>query len=506
MTVPFVRRSNGINYIRFVNGIPYVYTGASGNLPIFQYTVCQTGAITSDYAITFIDEAHPLYVIGSGEIGGMWGPDVYYYNEHIDPNFPSCAHILFDVDTPFVARGSYKGQSITEDPFYVYPTGVDTNSPVGCELPMPELNIVQIPRPSGGTEFDGIKTAVGSISQTTFKDNIIAGIETVWGTGFWDRMASSSNQLWIIRESGLSMGVNVIQSGIDLFKEYLFSEKNIDYTEHFPSCGDTDRYLGWLTDAISYSGEDVSCTGVFPLTDITAGNIQGSGTSATGKLVTMTLENYGSTEGIAGSYNVVIDEILDDTTDWSDIPEVSGTKWPPLEDGKYTVGSYSESDQEAGGIEMYNYTVKLYNENGLLKAEVIATCYDNGALANPPLFTTWTWQSIVPVDKNGIPSGILELSEILSKSNEDGLCTGVMSCVDYDASPEGGGACENFIELLENETCDDCYTDGTNVGSLEGLCPDMGTCVPRFPIIEFTSYVPTTFPSPPGTDCTIFNA
>ena len=152
MTTPFIRRSNGINYIRFNNGMAYVYAGASGSFtpPIFEYTVCQTGAITSDYAITFIDEAHPLYVIGSGEIGAMWGPDIYYYNENIDPSFPSCAHILFDVDTPFVARGKYQGQTITEDPFYVYPTGVNHSSPAGCELPMPELNIVEIARPSGG--------------------------------------------------------------------------------------------------------------------------------------------------------------------------------------------------------------------------------------------------------------------------------------------------------------------------------------------------------------------
>ena len=508
MTTPFIRRSNGINYIRFNNGMAYVYAGASGSFtpPIFEYTVCQTGAITSDYAITFIDEAHPLYVIGSGEIGAMWGPDIYYYNENIDPNFPSCAHILFDVDTPFVARGTYKGQTITEDPFYVYPTGVNHSSPAGCELPMPELNIVEIARPSGGTEANGSPNAIGTISQTEFKDNIISGIETVWGSGFWNKMAAANgtHKLWIIRENGLSMGSGVIQPGIDLFKNYLTSQ-NIDFTEHFPSCAENDRYLGWLTDCITYDGDNVSCTGVFPLTDITEGNIQGSGTSATSKLVTMTLENYGSTEGIAGVYNAVVDIILDGTTDWSDITEVGGTKWPPLEDGKYPVGSYSESDQENGGIEMYNYTIKLYNENGLLKAEVIATCYDNGALANPQLFTTWTWQSIVPVDKDGIPSGILELSEILSKSNEDGLCSGVMSCVDYDASTEGGSACQTFIELLENETCDDCYTDGTSVGSLEGLCPNMGTCVPRFPIIEFTSYVPATFPSPPGTDCTTFN-
>jgi hypothetical protein len=446
MTVPFIRRSNGINYIRFVNGIPYVYTGASGNLPIFQYTVCQTGAITSDYAITFIDEAHPLYVIGSGEIGGMWGPDVYYYNEHIDPNFPSCAHILFDVDTPFVARGSYKGQSITEDPFYVYPTGVDTNSPVGCELPMPELNIVQIPRPSGGTEFDGITTAVGSISQTTFKDNIIAGIETVWGTGFWDRMASSSNQLWIIRENGLSMGSGVIQSGVDLFKTYLTTEKNIDYTEHFPDCGDTDRYLGWLTDAITYSGENVSCTGVFIPPDITQNNIQGSGSDpTTDKLVTMSLEGYTEDGGEASTYSVAIDEAVDNVTPWS-----GGVAWPiPNNEGKYFLGNYLEYDPEAGSPLIYSAAVSLFYENGLHKVEVTAICYV------PPLYdagdsTTINWKCIVPLDKYGIPNGVVEPDE------------------------------EDFVN--------------SNAG-----------CVPRFPEIIFTSYTPETFLLPSGTDCTAFN-
>lgn len=437
MTAHFIRRSGGINYIRYVEGIPYLYT--SGVIPSF--TVCQTGTITSDYAITFIDEAHPLYVVGSGQIGGMWGPDVYYYNEHIDPNFPSCAHILFDVDTPFVARGIYQGQSITEDPFYVYPTGVDTNSPVGCELPMPELNVVQIARPSGGLEFDGVSTAIGTISQTTFKDNIISGIETVWGTGFWDRMAavSGTHKLWIIRESGLSLGSGVIQSGVDLFKNYLTSQ-SIDYTEHFPSCGDTDRYLGWLTDCITYSGANISCTGLFIPPNIIT-DIQGSGSHpGTNKLVTLTLEGYSSDGGDSESYYVEIHEALDNTTVWD--PNL----WSTFQNNY--IAEYR--DLVSGGF-YRTYSVALYltYENGLHKLTVSAICYTSPQYQTGDS-TTYQWKCIVPLDKYGIPNGTVQPDE------------------------------------LE-------FTSVFNTG-----------CIPRFPSIVFTSY-PSGQPLPSGTDCTQFN-
>lgn len=452
MTVPFVRRSGGINYIRINNGIPCVYTGASGNAPIYQYTVCQTGAITSDFAITFIDEAHPLYVIGSGEIGGMWGPDIHYYNENIDPNFPSCAHILFDVDTPFVARGIYKGQPITEDPFYVAPTGVNTTSPVGCELPMPELNIVQIARPSGGLEYDGISEAIGTISQSEFKDNIITAIQTVWGSDFWSRMAAANgtHKLWIIRENGLSMGSGVIQSGVDLFKEYLASS-GIDYTEHFPTCNDTDRYLGWLTDCITYDGDNVSCTGLFTPPDITQNNIQASGDNSdpntTNKLVIMSLEGYSVSSGdLTPTYYVTIDESVDSSTSWS------STGWPaPNGEGQYALGTYLEyGSVEDGSPLVYAAYVSIYYENGLHKALVQADCY------SPPLAgaTTYYWRSIVPLDKYGIPNGVLEPDE---------------------------------LELINI----------ANTGN---------TCVPRFPDIVFTSYTPTSFTVPSGIDCTQFNS
>jgi hypothetical protein len=451
MTVPFIRRSNGINYIRFVNGIPYVYTGASGNLPIFQYTVCQTGAITSDYAITFIDEAHPLYVIGSGEIGGMWGPDVYYYNEHIDPNFPSCAHILFDVDTPFVARGSYKGQSITEDPFYVYPTGVDTNSPVGCELPMPELNIIQIARPSGGIESDGSSLASGTISQLTFKNDIITGIQNVWGTGFWDRMAASSNKLWIIRETGISLGSGVIQSGINLFKEYLDTE-NITYTEHFPDCGDTDRYLGWLTDCITYNGDNVSCTGLFIPPNITQNNIQCSGT--TDKLVTMSLEGYIESSGDGGStFAVTIEPIIDATTTCD-----TAGGWPvPNLDGLYSIGSYTDYDVENGGAMTYNATVALFYRNGIHRLNVELYSYGGPLYQGGGNYIRQVWDCIVPLDRYGVPNGIVEP--------------------------------------------DDLIFEQINTDAYEYASPN----APRFPNIVFTSYTPTSFATPSGTDCTQFN-
>lgn len=444
--IPFVRRSNGINYIRVVNGTPYVYTGASGNVPVYQY-VCQTGAITTDYAITFIDEAHPLYVIGSGNIGGMWGPDVYYYNENIDPAFPSCAHILFDVDTPYVARGSYKGESITEDPFYVYPTGVNTTSPEGCELPMPELNIVQIARPSGGYEYDSLPdayNAIGSISQEAFYSGIVSGVELVWGTGFWDRMAAataaSSNKLWIIREHSISLGSGVLESGINLFKTYLGSQ-NIDYQEHIPSCADTDRYFGWVTDCITYDGENVSCTGLFIPPNITQNNIQGSGThDPTDKLVTMSIEGYSKSSGDA-TYDVNISPSVDNETLWS------STSWPvPNVEGKYFLGNYTEY---VNLNKTYFASIFLYYENGIHKAEVTADCF------TPPLLnaTTYNWVSIVPLDKYGIPNGTLEPDEL------------------------------DFINV-------------SDTGNL---------CIPRFPEITFTSYTPTSFAIPSGTDCTQFN-
>jgi hypothetical protein len=434
----FIKRSNGINYIRISNGIPYVYTSGV----VYQYTVCQTGAIITDYAITFIDEAHPLYVIGSGQIGGMWGPDIYYYNENIDPAFPSCAHILFDVDTPFVARGIYNGESITEDPFYVYPTGVDTNSPAGCELPMPELNVIQIARPSGGVESNGSPNATGTISQAAFSSGIISGIETVWGTGFWARMAASSNQLWIIRETGVSLGSGVIQSGIDLFKSYL-SSSGITYTEHFPTCGDTDRYLGWLTDCISYDGANVSCTGIFVPPNITQNNIQGSGShSPTGKLVTMSLEGYPASSGDNGAtYSVTIDIAVDNITEW--------TSWPVAnEAGKYLLGVYNEYDVEAASAQTYYAEVYLYYENGLHKVDVSATCYV------PPSYqfgdsTTYNWQCIVPLDQYGLPNGKVQPDET------------------------------TFTNIVAN-------------------------CTPRFPNIVFTSY-PSGQVAASGTDCTQFN-
>lgn len=442
MTVPFVRRSGGINYIRINNGIPCVYTGASGNAPIYQYTVCQTGAITSDFAITFIDEAHPLYVIGSGEIGGMWGPDLYYYNENIDPNFPSCAHILFDVDTPYVARGSYQGQSITEDPFYVVPTGVTTTTPEGCELPMPELNIVQIPRPSGGIESDGVSTAIGTISQLEFKNAIISGIQTVWGTDFWTRMSESSNKLWIIRESGLSLGSGVIQSGIDLFKDYLASS-GIDYTEHFPTCGDTDRYLGWLTDCITYNGDNVSCTGIFQPLNI-MGDIQGSGThDPTNKLVTINIEGYTSSSGsfcepTSSTSSATIHPVIDDTATFTSWYTTNGY-----------LGSYYTYDCDALAMTSEAH-LNLRYINNIHILEVSVQCYEA-----PTWGSAYNWtvfKCIVPVDKYGVPNGTVEADSI-----------------EFESIQVSGG------------------------------------CTPRLPNITFFSHVPTSFATASGIDCTQFN-
>lgn len=437
-----IRRSNGINYIRIVNGVPYLYNGIPGSGAV-SYTVCQTGAITNDYTITFVDDAHPLYVVGTGNIGGMWGPDIYYYNQHMPEGFPSCANILFDVDTPFVARGTFKGQSITEDPFFVYPTGVTTSSPVGCELPIPILNIVQIARPSGGLESDNTSTAIGTISQLEFKNAIVSGIEVVWGNGFWDRMSASSNQLWIIRESGLSMGSNVIQSGVDLFKSYLDSQ-SVNYTEHMPSCNDTERYLGWISDCIMYSGENVSCTGTFQIPDIT--DVQCSGDGPGDKLVTGSFDGYTTTSGTyleTGNVIVKIAPVFDNTTTcYSSI-------WSNLISPGNDVVDYTEYyTTDRLDIE-YWYHANFTYVNGIPKTRINAACYNTSGY-----YVTAEFQGNVPLDKYGVPNGTVDLEEIIS--------------------------------------IDTTYANGYD-------------CVPRFPNIVFTSHVPSSWTAASGTDCTVYN-
>ena len=443
--IPFVRRSNGINYIRVVNGTPYVYTGASGNVPVYQYTVCQTGVISNDYVITFIDDAHPFYVVGTGNVGSLWGPDLCYYYENIDPNFPPCASILFDVDTPFVARGTYNGQSITEDPFFVYPTGVnaaaiaDPTNYSGCSLPMPELNVVQIARPSGGIESDGISIASGTISQFDFYEDIKSGIALVWGADFWNRMSASSNKLWIIRETGVSLGSGVIQSGVDLFKSDL-SASGINYIEHFPSCGDNERYLGWITDCVSYTGQNVSCTGLFSIPNITENNIQGSGTDSTNKLVTATFEGHSTDESASPSYYLEIAKVFDSNTTYYE------GIWNEYVNN--FVADYKEYD---GSLNVtYEYGAYFYYDNGIPKMDINALCrVPPNSNAN-----SLSWTCVVPLDKYGIPSGILE--------------------------PE---AINDALSVLT-----------------------LTSCTPRFPNIVFTSHVPNDWATIPcGTGCLNIN-
>ena len=447
-----VYNDGALNYVKIINGKPHVYCGVNINDPETLPNICQTGTIDNDFTITFIDEAHPLYVVGSGNIGSMWGPDVYYYAQNIPEGFPSCANIIFDVDTPFVARGTYKGVSITSDPFYVYPTGVTESSPEGCELPIPELNIVQIPRPSGGLEYDGVTTSIGTISQTTFKDYIITAIENIWGNTFWSRMAASSNKIWIIRENGVSLGEDVIQNAIDLFKTYLTSQ-GIDYTEHFPECNDTDRYLGWITDCITYDGADVSCTGLFIPPNIKLNNIQGSGDNsdpnATNKLVVLSLEGYSTSGGgqFGDDYLVEITPAMDSLTTWS-------TNLWSIPSNDY-VGFYRHYTPEAASD--YYYSVWLYYENGIHKAGVDVYCY------GPPFYETGDnktqqyWKCVVPLDKYGIPNGTLQADDLEFE----------VIGVDTSGNPT--------------------------------------TCRPTFPNITFTSYTPSSFTSPNGIDCTQFN-
>lgn len=396
-----VKKDGSAYYIRYSNGTAYVFCGEATP------TLCQSAAITNDFTITFVDEAHPLYVIGSGEVGSMWGPDICYYNEHL-PNHPSCANIIFDVHTPFVAKGSYQGVPIQEyydakgsyDPFYIIPSGINSSNLSECYSPIPDINIVDMPRPSGGTEANGSTPAVGTISQEEFKDNIISSINTIWGNDFWSRMSSSSNKLWIIRESGLSMGTGVIQSGIDLFTSYLDSNyPNLDYQEYLSTCADNDRYLGWIVNAVSGQGNNASCTETYQPPNIMT-NIQGSGShNPTNKLVTMSLEGFSVTGGNQESYSVTINEAIDTATIWTN------GDWSYVNNG--LVAEYK--DLVSGGFYWtYAVYVSLFYENGLHKVSVSGNCYAAPNYQLDSAANTKVWTAVVPLDKYGLPNGIVE--------------------------------------------------------------------------------------------------
>lgn len=451
-----VRKDGAAYYIRYQDGDAYVFCGEATP------TLCQSAAITNDFTLTFIDEAHPLYVVGSGNVGPLWGLDVCYYNEHL-PNHPACANILFDVHTPFVARGSYQGVPIQEyydakgsyDPFYVIPSGINNSNLSECYSPIQDMNIVDIPRPSGGTESNGTTPAIGTISQEEFKDNIISSINTIWGNDFWSRMSSSSNKLWIIRESGLSMGTGVIQSGIDLFTSYLDTNySNLDYQEYLSTCGDNDRYLGWIVNAVSGQGNNVSCTETYQPPNIIT-NIQGSGNhNPTNKLVTMSLEGYSATGGNSESYAVTINEAIDNQTTWTN------GDWSYVTNG--LVAEYK--DLVTGGFYWtYSVYVSLFYENGLHRVSVSGNCYAPPDYQSGSDVNTKVWECIVPLDKYGIPNGVVE--------------------------EPGSTASESLSLVLDYSDYSDLAVDN---------CP-------RFPSIVFTSHPSTAFIASLDSSCTLID-
>ena len=271
---------NGNHYIYYA-GFPYVWCGPD------EPTICTTGDIVTDYCISFLDEAHPYYVVGTGNVGSLWGPDVYYYyNEMstLNPAFPSCGHILFDVDTTRVAKSG-----LESDPFFVYPTGVNSSNLTGCYMPTPEMNIVRIGRPSG--------VSTGTISQEQFANTVLSNITDIWGTGFYNRMAavSGTHKLWIIQENSDSLRTAVIASGINLIKNTLIAS-GIDVQQYANYCSiESERYLGWIVDCIKYNGENVSCTGMGQIPNIIYNECYCSGSAPnTNKLTTVTIHGYGS--------------------------------------------------------------------------------------------------------------------------------------------------------------------------------------------------------------------
>jgi hypothetical protein len=427
MTCNIYRDNNNINRVRFIDGKPYVYCGETSGGGEPPLSICASDTISNDFTITFVDNAHPLYVIGSGNIGSMWGADVNYYNTNIDPNFPSCANILFDVDTPFVARGSYKGEPITEDPFYVYPSGVDNNSPVGCELPMPIQNVVQIPRPSGGTESNGSYPAIGTISQTTFKDYIISGIESLWGINFWTRMAAASpnHKLWIIRADTVALDTQVIQPGIDLFKTYL-TNAGIAHEEYFSYCNDNERYLSWIVDAITYGGVSNSCNEVYQPIDIFVGSAQSSGTHPTGKLVTVSIEGLSASSGTINEspVSLTLSSAFDTITNYADI------NWADITNN--VIATYQEFDV-ANARQDYLTSIQFLYENGVPRVITDSYCYQYTDPYTYPDYTRNIWQGDVPLDKYGIPNGTVQVEFITIDSYQN--CTPKYANIVFSSYP-----------------------------------------------------------------------
>lgn len=392
---------NGYHYISY-DGLPYIWCGPD------EPTICTTGDILTDYCISFLDEAHPHYVIGTGNVGSLWGPDVYYYYSEmatLDPAFPSCGHILFDVDTARVAKSG-----LESDPFFVYPTGVNSSNLTGCYMPTPAINVIRIDRPSG--------VSVGTISQEQFADRVLSGIIDIWGTGFYDRMSavSGTHKLWIIRENGDSLRLSVIQSGIDIVKDTLIAS-GIEVSEHISSCSDNERYLGWVVDCIKYSGDNVSCTGMDQIPNVIQNECYCSGSEPnTNKLTTVTIQGYGSgiDEYLEGDPPWTVVEIA---TPYDNFTDCDNIVWPQ---NNY-LGYYQV--WVTGGIGAYVQTELTYSffyEGGIPKVSVTSVC---GNIINNEYRTrTFSFSGEIPLDQYGLPNGAVIFEDFVDL-DEGGYAT-----------------------------------------------------------------------------------
>ena len=447
--------NDGTSYIfqvKATNGIgDSSYSSSSNSVTPLANITCTTGPISHDYVLVFTDEAHPLYVKGSGDVGALWGADLAYYN-NILSNFPTCATILFDVDTPFVARGSYKGQTITSDPFYIFPTGANTSQYTQCHLPID--NVTGIARPSGGIEYNGSTNAVGSISAESFATGIVNAIETFWGSNFWPRMTGSFNtvqnrpaKLWITRGHTISLGSGILSSGIEIFSNYVINNKNWTQNNignYINNCG--ERYLGWITDVIQSQGNTDSCNNMTRVPDITQDNECGSNP---GDRLVKFYFNDSCTDNLNNDY-VQFEEIRDGIEPWADLAYVIN----PLFSCKGIYNSDMVSNFLNNGNKLldwmdFNIHEELVSEgyiyltyvNNVPYLEIVSNCYEGPSNLSQEyryIGNSTRWITPVPLDSYGIPSGIVEETygeQNITQGIEPGTCSPSFPDIRFESSP-----------------------------------------------------------------------
>lgn len=383
-----------------------------------------------DRVLVFLDEAHPLYVVGSGNVGSMWGRDVCYYNEKMPNGFNNSNIIIFDVDTPFVAREFYNEQPITTDPFYVYPTGINSSNLTNCYLPIPENNITGIPRPSGGVEHPYVIASVGadlpatgSISDVEFEEKVRTSAETIWGgNSVWNSISTNNQKLWLIIDNSFSMGTGVTGPGLNIFTTFL-DNQNITYEKYIPP--DNDRYLSWIVDAIVYNGQNIASTEIFTPQDLYEYNVQATDG---------TYEITNPDPPYDVSYKLTILEIQGSTVTTGDPAGAEGgSTYIEIIDALDSVHPYSYWNPNGyiGSYIVYrdffisdfDYTITLYYLSGYPRVKIYAN-------STPSTGGTRfvEWDCSVPLDDYGYPNGTV-LPELIVAD------TWSAPCADPSASP-----------------------------------------------------------------------